>query len=75
MSRSPAIALLAVGTLASIPFDEAMRTVEERAASRYIWPNRLVVSLGDEALQLDGAAVAAMEAWMKTHASPFDLDN
>jgi predicted protein tyrosine phosphatase len=40
-----------------------MRQVAASAVLSYIWPNELVISLGDRLLRRDGAIMAAVDDW------------
>ena len=67
MSRSPAIALLALCHIH--PESDAlenMRYVASRSAAKYIWPNPLVVELGDNIMQRNGQIVSGANKWRRT---------
>ena len=64
ISRSPAVALLSLCALVpeGAP-SEHMNTVVASSECGYIWPNRLVVELGDSLLQTNGGILAALDDW------------
>jgi len=66
MSRSPAIAILALCHLqpAASPF-ERMTYVESCSRCEYIWPNPLVVELGDRIMQRNGEIVRGVDRWRR----------
>ena len=67
ISRSPAIALLAACHLDSETDPlEHMGSVAKASECSYIWPNRLVVVLGDSLLKRGGAVVRALEEWRRS---------
>ncbi|MEL6107595.1 MAG: hypothetical protein AAFU85_16265 [Planctomycetota bacterium] len=67
MSRSPAIAVLAFCHLqpSTDPYQQ-MLFVESSCRCKHIWPNRLVVQLGDRILERNQAIVDAVEQWRAT---------
>lgn len=66
MSRSPAIAVLTLCYLnpSADPF-QLMLDVEKCSKCDYIWPNPLVVSIGDQILQRNGEIVNGVDAWRR----------
>ena len=66
ISRSPAVALLSMCHFfpEADPLDH-MRRVAESAQCSYIWPNQLVVEIGDQLLRRDGQIVAGLREWKK----------
>lgn len=67
MSRSPAIALLALCHLfPNTDAFENMTFVACSSAARYIWPNPLVVQLGDAIMNQNGRLVSGVDKWRRT---------
>ena len=67
MSRSPAIALLALCHIhPGSNVCENMHHVAKCSAAKYIWPNPLVVELGDNIMQRDGQVVSGANEWRLT---------
>ena len=67
MSRSPAIALLALCHInPNTSVYENMCLVADCAVAKYIWPNALVVELGDDILRRDGEIVSGVNQWRRT---------
>ncbi|MDB2687339.1 hypothetical protein N9Y42_09015 [Mariniblastus sp.] len=66
MSRSPAIALLALCHIHPdlITFENMCR-VESCSVAKYIWPNPLVVELGDSIMERDGQIVSGVDGWRR----------
>ncbi|MEO1529832.1 MAG: hypothetical protein AAFX06_30840 [Planctomycetota bacterium] len=66
MSRSPAVALLTLCFLfpCEDPFEQ-MFLVERCSEYDSIWPNPLVVELGDEIMQRKGEIIAGVERWRR----------
>ena len=64
IGRSPAVALLALSALESErdPMEHMARIIESCECS-HIWPNRLVVELGDSILGREGAVVSVLDEW------------
>lgn len=64
MSRSPAIALLVVCWLNpnSDVFTQ-MNFVSKCCSSSYIWPNPLIIELGDQITRSNGKMVAGVDRW------------
>lgn len=71
MSRSPAIAVLAACHLqpTAEPYQQ-MLFVERSCRCKHIWPNPLVVQLGDRILERNQAIVNAVDQWRDTNAAP-----
>ena len=64
IGRSPAVALLSLSALDSGTSPSShMDYVAESARCDYIWPNRLVVEVGDSILGREGEIVGALEQW------------
>lgn len=67
MSRSPAIALLAICQLnPDTSAYENMCLVADCAVAKYIWPNPLVVELGDDIMQRNGEVISGVNQWRRT---------
>ena len=66
MSRSPAIAVLALCYLqpSANPLKQ-MVNVENSSTCEYIWPNPLVVQLGDRIMQRNGDVVHGVNCWRR----------
>ena len=71
ISRSPAVALLSMCYF--LPDGDPlihMVHVEQSAECSYVWPNLLVVELGDRMLERNGKIVAAVQEWKKKKDQP-----
>ena len=67
MSRSPAIALLVLCKMDQKPsVFENMCIVADCAVAKYIWPNPLVVEIGDNIMQRGGELVSGVDQWRRT---------
>lgn len=67
MSRSPAIALLALCHLqTNKSVFENMCHVSLNSAAKYIWPNPLVIELGDKIMARNGEIVSGVDRWRRT---------
>ncbi len=66
MSRSPAIAVLALCHLqpSKNPYEQ-MVFVENCSTCNYIWPNPLVVELGDRIMRRNGKIVDGVNCWRR----------
>jgi len=69
MSRSPAVALLAVLRLTSLSPADAMDFVSSCASSKHIWPNLLVLKTGDQVFGYERAAFKVAAEWMQSRAA------
>ena len=66
MSRSPAIALLALcKMIPKTSVYENMCMVADCAVAKYIWPNPLVVELGGRIMQRNGEIVSGVNKWRR----------
>ena len=66
IGRSPAVALLSLSALNSEESPSIhMARVAESSECAYIWPNRLIVELGDQFLGKQGRILAALDAWRR----------
>ena len=64
ISRSPAVAVLSLSaTMPDRSPYEHMNSVIEAAESSYIWPNPLVIEIGDRLLKRGGEIVAGVDRW------------
>ena len=70
LRRSPAVALFCLTHFESVPYEESMKTVEENSSCRYIWPNDLIVEIGDDLASAGGGALRAVEVWKADHTDP-----
>ena len=67
MSRSPAVALLALCYFfPDINVHDNMCQVADCAVANYIWPNPLVIELGDNLMQRNGQIIAGVNQWRST---------
>ena len=69
IGRSPAIALLALSALdTEEPPLMHLERVTDSSECSYIWPNRLVVELGDQILKREGVILSALDEWQRVRA-------
>lgn len=64
LCRSPSVAVLALVQHGATPEEAINEVIRVRPQA---WPNKLIVRLGDVALEMDGTLMSFMEKWWEEH--------